>query len=446
VDNTGELRHFKLHGISGAYWRADKNNQALQRISGTAFFTKEDLKQFEQRRADAIKYEHRKVGKELDLFSFHDEGPGFPFFHPNGMIVINELKRFLRKKLDALGYLEISTPTMMDIDLWKQSGHYSHYKENMYFSTIDEREYAIKPMNCPGAILVYKDRPHSYRELPMRLAEFGHVHRYELSGVLHGLFRVRAFTQDDAHIFCTPEQIEAEVLSCLQLANDIYSHFGFTVHAALATRPEKSMGHNEAWDKATEALKSAFKKAKMDYVADESGGAFYGPKIDLQIEDSLGRKWQCCTVQVDYTQPENFDLGYVTPEGTKARPVIIHRAIYGSFERFFGILLEHFKGKLPFWLSPVQIKLLTITDEQGTYAQKIMDQLKSHDVRVSIDESSDPISGKIKRAQIAQVPWMLVLGQKEMDQNTVTLRHRDGKQEFGVTMDQLLEKIAQERA
>ncbi len=446
VDNTGELRHFKLHGISGAYWRADKNNQALQRISGTAFFTKEDLKQFEQRRADAIKYEHRKVGKELDLFSFHDEGPGFPFFHPNGVIVLNELKNYLRQKLTKAGYDEITTPMMLNDDLWKQSGHYAHYKNNMYFCTIDEKNFAIKPMNCPGAILIYKERPHSYRELPIRLSEFGLVHRYELSGVLHGLFRVRAFTIDDGHIFCTEAQIEPEVLNTINMIKEVFNRFGFAMKVAVATKPDNAMGSDELWDKATNALKNGLDQAGLDYVVNEGDGAFYGPKIEFHIEDSLGRSWQCGTVQLDFFQPENFDLSYITSEGTKARPVMIHRAIYGSFERFFGILLEHFKGKLPFWLSPVQIKLLTITDDQGAYAQKIMDQLKSHDVRVSIDETSDPISGKIKRAQIAQVPWMLVLGQKEMDQNTVTLRHRDGKQEFGVPMDQLLEKIAQERA
>jgi len=444
VATTGLLKHFKLTGLSGSYWRADKKNQALQRISGTAFFTAQELTDYERKREEAAKYDHRKLGKQMDLFSFHDEGVGFPFFHPKGKTIINVLIKYLRTLLDEAEYQEISTPIMMSDELWRQSGHYAHYKDNMYFCNIDERQYAIRPMNCPGSILVYKERPHSYRELPMRLSEFGLVHRHELSGVLHGLLRVRAFTQDDAHVYCTEAQIEQEVLKIINMTYTVYKKFGFEkINVGLSTRPENSMGSLEWWDKATQALKNALDRAGLVYEIYEGEGAFYGPKIEFGIEDSMGRKWQCGTVQVDPFLPENFDLSYVASTGTKERPVMIHRAIYGSMERFFAILLEHYKGLYPFWLAPVQVRVLTITDDQKVYATSIVNALKAAGIRTEIDNSSDPISGQIKTAQLDKIPWMIVLGKKEVEQNTVTIRYFDGKQEFGVMLEQLLEKAAQ---
>ncbi len=441
VDHTGLLKHFKLLNLSGAYWRADRDNQPLQRIAGTAFFTPKELRMYEKRREEALKYDHRKLGRELDLFSFHEEGPGFPFFHPHGKIVMNKLVSYLRGLLEKADYHEIETPMMLSDNLWRQSGHYDHYKDTMYFSEIEDRTFAIKPMNCPGAILIYKERPRSYRDLPLKLAEFGLVHRFELSGVLHGLFRARAFTIDDAHVFCTPEQLENEIKEMVDMTYAVLKRFGFdAITVGVSTKPKNAMGDDSLWEKATDALKQALKKSNIPYEMYEGEGAFYGPKIEFGIKDSMGRSWQCGTIQVDFFLPKNFDLEYVTPAGTRAQPVLIHRAIYGSLERFFGILLEHYKGRLPFFIAPVQIKLLTITDEQKPYAQKLLSTLKEAGYRVSMDQSSDPISGKIKLAQLQQIPWMLVIGQKEMDNNTVTLRHRDGKQEFGLTLDELIKK------
>jgi len=441
VDNTNKLKNFKLLGISGSYWRADRKGQPLQRITGTAFATPKELRIYEKRREEALKYDHRKLGRELDLFSFNEAGPGFPFFHPNGKIIFNLLIQYLRNLLDHAGYKEISTPAMLNVELWKQSGHYDHYRDNMYFSEIDETTYAVKPMNCPGAILIYKSHPHSYRELPLRLSEFGHVHRHELSGVLHGLFRVRSFTQDDAHVFCTPDQIETEIIGMVTMALEVFKKFDFKdIRVILSTKPDKAMGDDALWEKATAALRDALNHAKIPYEVHEGEGAFYGPKIDFLIKDSMDRSWQCSTVQLDFFQAENFDLWYVTNEGTKARPVIIHRALYGSLERFFGILIEHYKGKFPFWLAPTQIKVLSITDEQMPYAQELAKKLKDAGFRVVVDESSDPISGKIKNAQLQQTPWMLVVGAKEVEGNTITLRYRDGKQEHGLTYDDLLRK------
>ncbi len=441
VTNTNLLKYFKLLGISGSYWRADRSGQPLQRIAGTAFATPKELRLYEKRCEEALKYDHRKLGRELDLFSFNEHGPGFPFFHPNGKIIINLLISYLRKLLIKADYKEISTPAMLNVELWKQSGHYDHYRDNMYFSEIDEKTYVVKPMNCPGAILVYKSHPRSYRELPLRLSEFGHVHRHELSGVLHGLFRVRSFTQDDAHIFCTPDQIESEVINVATMAMKLFAQFGFKkIKVGLSTKPDNAMGDAALWEKATNALKSALEHAGIEYTVYEGDGAFYGPKIDFMIEDSMGRSWQCSTIQLDFCQPQNFDLQYVTPKGTKAQPVMIHHVLYGSMERFFGILIEHYKGKFPFWLAPTQIKLLTITDDQMPYAQELEKKLKNADFRVVLDKSNDPISGKIKHAQLQQIPWMLVLGAKEVENKTVTLRYRDGKQEHGLSIEQLLEK------
>jgi len=441
VEHTGLLKHFKLLHISGSYWRADRNNQPLQRISGTAFPTAKELRLYEKRIEEAQKYDHRRLGQQLDLFSFHEEGPGFPFFHPKGQRVLNILKGDIRRLLDQYGYQEIATPIMLSEELWKQSGHYDHYKENMFFCEIDKGTYAVKPMNCPGFILVYKERPRSYRELPLRYAEFGLVHRYELSGVLHGLFRVRSFTQDDGHIFCTMDQIEDEVVKTIESIQITLNKFGFeNITIGLSTKPENAMGTDAYWQKATEALQNALDRSGVKYVLQEGEGAFYGPKIEFGIEDSMGRSWQCSTIQLDFFLPQNFDLTYIAPSGKKERPVMIHRAIYGSMERFFAILLEHFKGNLPFWLAPVQAKVLTITDEQKPYATDIMQALTAHGIRAQMDETSDPISGKIKTAQLEKVPWMLVLGAKEQENNTITLRHRTGKQEFGLTLAELLAK------
>ncbi len=445
VKSTGQIKNIKLLNISGSYWRADRNNQPFQRISGTAFFTPKEMRAFEKRREELLKYDHRKLGKELELFSFHEEGPGFPFYHPHGKIILNKLIEFSRDKQRKAEYQEISTPIILSDELWQRSGHYDHYKDNMYFSEIDERSFVIKPMNCPGAILVYKERPRSYRNLPLRLSEYGLVHRHELSGVLHGLFRARTFTTDDAHIFCTPEQLEQELANIVKLTIGIYKAFGFDdIKVGISTKPAKAMGDDALWEKATQALINTLDKLNVPYEIFEGEGAFYGPKIDFNIKDSMGREWQCGTTQVDFFQPENFDLTYVAPDGTKKRPVIIHRAIYGSLERFLGILLEHYKGKLPFWLAPVQIKVLTITDDQMPYAQQVHEKLEDAGYRIQIDKTSDPISGKIKVAQKQQIPWMLVIGPKEAANTTITLRHRDGKQEFGLSFDDLITKAQKE--
>ena len=444
VDSTADIKHFKLLHTSGSYWRADKEKQPLQRITGTAFFTQEDLNAFEQQKIDAIQFDHRRLGKELDLFSFHDEGIGFPFFHPHGKIILNLLSDHLRKYLAKAKYQEISTPIMLSDELWRRSGHYQHYKDNMYFCNVDDKSYALKPMNCPGAILVYKERPRSYRELPLRLTEFGLVHRHELSGVLSGLFRVRAFTQDDAHIFCTKDQIAKEISDFIALNDAVLKPFGFKFIIGVSTKPANAMGSDELWDVATKALEDALTAAGKTYTIYPGEGAFYGPKIEFGIEDSLKRVWQCGTIQVDFFQPENFDLSYISPEGVKERPVMLHRVIYGSFERFFGILVEHFKGKFPFWLAPLQIKILTITDDQKEYANSVLETLADHDLRVGIDTSSDPISGQIKRTQLEHIPWMIVLCKKEVENNTLTLRYLDGKQEFGLTMEQVLEKAREQ--
>lgn len=445
VDSTGKIKHFKLLHISGSYWRADRDGQPLQRITGTAFETAKDFRTYEKKVEDALKYDHRRLGKQLDLFSFHDEGVGFPFFHHKGKLIIKKMISYLRDLLDKADYLEIETPVMLSDDLWKRSGHYKHYKDNMFFSTIEDKNYAVRPMNCPGAILLFKERPRSYRNLPMRLSEFGKVHRFELSGVLHGLFRVRAFTQDDGHIFCTPDQIEEEILKTIEITMHLLKKFGFEdIKVALSTKPEKAMGDDALWDKATKALESALKKANIDYTINEGDGAFYGPKIDFQIKDSMDREWQLTTIQLDFFQPKNFDLEYVTSAGTKARPVMIHRALYGSLERFLGILIEHYKGNLPFWIAPVQARVLTITDDQKKYAQSIYNKLKESGIRAELDESSDPISGQIKAAQLEKIPWMIVVGNKEMTNNTVTLRFLNGKQEFGISIDELIKRASEE--
>ncbi|HBL98666.1 TPA: threonine--tRNA ligase [Candidatus Dependentiae bacterium] len=441
VPSTGALGHFKLLNVSGVYWRGDKEKPQLQRVLGVAFETAEELAAFIKQREEALEYDHRKIGEEMDLFSLQPEGVGFPFFHPKGLAVIHQLQSFMRSLMTENGYQEIATPTLLSADLWRRSGHSSFYRDSMYFVPIDDEEYAIKPMSCPGAFLIYKNRPRSYRELPMRLSEFGHVHRRELSGVLHGLMRVRAFTQDDAHIMCTLEQMEAEIVNVLKMIFTMLAKTGFeTIKIAIATRPENAMGDPEVWDRAIEVLRAAVEKSGYAYYMKEGEGAFYGPKIEVGISDLMGRQWQCSTIQVDFLQPENFDLTYVASSGQKERVVVIHHAIYGSLERFFGILLEHYKGKLPFWIAPLQARILPITDEERPYAQTVMDTLKHAGVRVDMDQSSDPLSGKIKAAQLERIPWMLVIGKKEAAANTVTLRRVDGTQEFGVTVDELVRR------
>lgn len=441
VKATGDIKYFKLLGLSGSYWRADRSGQPLQRISGTAFFTEKDLKDYEQRVEDAEKYDHRRLGKQLDLFSMQDEGPGFPFYHPKGKAVINALIDYMRFQQKQIGYKEISTPIMLIDDLWKTSGHMGHYKENMYFCGVDDRTFAIKPMNCPGSILVYKSRPRSFRELPLKLSEFGLVHRHELSGALHGLLRVREFTQDDVHVYCTAEQIEDGVILILKTIKKVMHKFGFDEMVfALSTRPEKYMGSDEIWQKATKALKNALEKDKITYKLQEGEGAFYGPKIDVSIKDSMGREWQCGTIQVDFAQPENFDLTYISSGGEKKRPVILHSTMYGSLERFFAVLLEHHKGLLPFFIAPVQMRIIPITESEMDYAQEIYHKLLENNFRVELDTSSDPLSGKIKTAQLDRIPWMIIIGKQEKETKKVTLRYFDGKQLKDISVLDLINK------
>ena len=440
TESTKDVQHFKLMNISGSYWRADRSGTALQRITGIAFETRKDLKKYLQRIEDAKKYDHRRLGKELDLFSFHKEAPGMPFYHAKGLIVYNELINYSRK-MHQKDYKEIKTPLIMTEDLWKTSGHYDNYKENMYFTSIEEAHYCVRPMNCPSSILVYKEKRHSYRELPLRIAEYGLVHRYELSGVLHGLFRVRSFTTDDGHIYCTPKQIEDEIVKVIELAQTTYKKFGFdTITMAISTKPEKAIGSDEQWEQATVALKKALERKKIDYSIQEGEGAFYGPKIEMSIKDAMDREWQCGTVQVDFFLPQNFEIEYTDSDQSRKTPVIIHRAIYGSLERFFGIILEHYKGHLPFWLAPIQARVLTITDVQKEYAKGIVTALQEHGLRIELDRSGDHIGGQIKRAQLEKIPWMLVVGQKEHESDTVTLRHVSGKQEQGLTLEALIAK------
>jgi threonyl-tRNA synthetase len=444
VASTGDIKYFKLLTISGSYWRADKHKDPLQRITGTAFLTNQDMEEQERKKEEALKNDHRRIGKQLDLFSFHEEGVGFPFFHPKGKTVINLMIEYMRKKLITYGYQEISTPIMLSDELWKRSGHYEHYKDNMYFCIIDERSYAIKPMNCPGSFLVYNERPRSYKDLPLRLAEFGPVHRHELSGVLHGLMRVRSFTIDDGHIFCSIDQLEDEIVQAITLTNEVLKQFGFTsIKIGVSTKPKNAMGTDEIWNRATNALTSALIKLGLNFVIQEGEGAFYGPKIEFKIMDSIGREWQCSTVQVDFFQGKNFNLEYVTSAGTKDTAVVVHRAIYGSLERFFAILLEHYKGNLPFWLAPVQIAILTITDQQKSYALSISNMLTNQGIRNEFDESSDPISGKIKTAQLKKTPWMLILGKQEEQTKTITLRLNDGTQKQSLTFEDLCNLISQ---
>lgn len=424
LPSTGKVKAFKLLNLAGAYWRGDENNKMLQRIYATAFTKKSKLNDYLDKMEEAKRRDHRKLGKELDLFSLQDEGRGFPFFHPKGMQIRNILIDFWKKEHRKAGYQEIMTPVILNQSLWKRSGHWDHYKDNMYFTDIDNEEHAIKPMNCPGGILIYNNKIHSYRDLPIRLGELGLVHRHEMSGTLHGLMRVRNFTQDDAHIYCLPSQIVDELSNVIKLVDIIYKAFGFNYKVELSTKPEKAMGSDEMWDEATAALKEAVELNNLEYEINEGDGAFYGPKIDFHLEDSLGRTWQCGTIQLDFQMPERFDLIYVGQDGEEHRPVMIHRAIYGSLERFMGILIEHYAGAFPTWLSPVQVKLLPVSDEQVEYAEKVKEKLEEEDIRVEVDDANEKLGYKIRQAQLEKTPYMLIVGGNEVEDNTVSVRDR----------------------
>lgn len=425
VTSTSRVRHFKLLSLAGAYWRGDEKNIMLTRIYGTAFDSAESLEKYLNRLEEAKRRDHRKIGRELDLFSIQDEGPGFPFFHPKGMVVINRLVDFWRGEHARRGYSEIRTPLILDQDLWIRSGHWDHYRENMYFTEIDERPFAVKPMNCPGGILVYKNRIRSYREFPMRIAELGTVHRHERSGVLHGLMRVRSFTQDDAHLYVTPEQIKQEIIGIMDLVRFIYKDvFGFPYRVELSTRPEKAMGDPVMWEKAEKALQEALEDFGSEFRVNPGDGAFYGPKIDFHLEDCIGRTWQCGTIQLDFQMPEKFDMTYIGPDGKEHRPVMIHRTVLGSLERFLGILIEHYAGAFPFWLAPVQVRIVPVKEEQFDYALEVERKLASLGYRVEKDIRDEKLGKKIRDAQMEKIPFMLVLGGREAENGTLSVRDR----------------------
>ncbi|WP_241420765.1 threonine--tRNA ligase [Candidatus Contubernalis alkaliaceticus] len=445
VPSTGKIKTVKLLSLAGAYWRGDERNPMLQRIYGTSFIKQSLLEEYLNRLEEAKKRDHRKLGRELDLYSMHDEAPGFPFFHPKGMILREELLKFWRQEHQKAGYQEIKTPIILNRKLWEQSGHWDHYKENMYFTKIDDQDFAIKPMNCPGAMLIYGNRMHSYREFPLRYAELGLVHRHELSGTLHGLLRVRNFTQDDAHIFMLPSQVKGEVKKVIDLIDTFYKVFGFTYHVELSTKPEKAMGSQELWETATHALREVLVENEIPFNINEGDGAFYGPKIDFILEDCLGRKWQCGTAQLDFQMPEKFDLSYIGEDGQKHRPVIIHRVVYGAIERFFALLIEQYAGAFPLWLAPVQVILLPIADRHFEYARQNANYLRDGGFRVEVDERNEKVGYKIREAQVQKIPYMLVVGDKEMETNQVSVRKRGegdmGPQLLGV----LLETLKKER-
>ncbi len=424
LPHTGMIKAFKLTGLAGAYWRGDERNPMLQRIYGTAFPSKERLQQYLDLLEEAKKRDHRKLGRELELFSLHDEGPGFPVLHNNGMILWQELTDFWREEHRLAGYEEIKTPLILNRRIWEQSGHWEHFRENMYFTTIDDQDYAVKPMNCPGAMLVYRSKMHSYRDLPRRIAEMGIVHRHELSGTLHGLLRVRSFTQDDAHIFMLPDQVEDEVAGVIGLMDRFYSIFGFNYRVELSTMPEKAMGTAEMWERATATLERVLRSREINYRINEGDGAFYGPKIDFHLEDCLGRSWQCGTIQLDFQMPEKFDLTYVGEDGEKHRPAVIHRVIYGSMERLLALLIEHYGGAFPAWLAPVQACVIPITERSHDYAEKVYSALKEVSIRVTLDDRNEKVGYKIREAQVKKIPYMLVVGDREEENGQVAVRHR----------------------
>ncbi|MDU8949791.1 MAG: threonine--tRNA ligase [Veillonella sp.] len=441
VASTGKVKAFKLQSIAGAYWRGDEKNKMLQRIYGTVFEKKEELDAYLHMLEEAAKRDHRKLGKELGLFVIKEEGPGFPFFLPKGMALRNELENFWREVHHDFEYDEIRTPIILNKHLWETSGHWDHYRENMYTTIIDDEEYAIKPMNCPGGILVYQNEMHSYRDLPLRYAELGLVHRHELSGALHGLFRVRAFTQDDAHVFMLPEQMQSELMKVIELFDRIYSQFGLKYHVELSTKPDNAMGDDAIWEAATEALRNAIEAKGIDYVINPGDGAFYGPKLDYHIEDSLGRTWQCGTIQLDMNLPERFNVEYIGEDGQKHRTIMIHRACFGSMERFIGILTEHYAGAFPTWMAPVQVKILPISEKHVEYANQLAKQMRHDYVRVEVDDRNEKIGYKIRQAQMEKVPYMLVVGDKEMEDNSVNVRKHGGDELGKVPFDEFFNSI-----
>lgn len=444
VASTGKVKAFKLQSIAGAYWRGDEKNKMLQRIYGTAFEKKEELDAYLHLLEEAAKRDHRKLGKELGLFVIKEEGPGFPFFLPKGMALRNELENFWREVHHEFEYEEIRTPIILNKQLWETSGHWFHYRENMYTTIIDEEEYAIKPMNCPGGILVYQNEMHSYRDFPLRYAELGLVHRHELSGALHGLFRVRAFTQDDAHVFMLPDQMQTELMKVIELFDRIYSQFGLKYHVELSTKPDNAMGDDAIWEAATEALRNAIEAKGIPYVINPGDGAFYGPKLDYHIEDSLGRTWQCGTIQLDMNLPERFQIEYIGEDGQKHRPIMIHRACFGSMERFIGILTEHYAGAFPTWMAPVQVKILPISEKHVEYAKELAKQMHRDYVRVEVDDRSEKIGYKIRQAQMAKVPYMLVVGDKEVEEGTVNVRKHGGDELGSVPFEEFFNSIKTE--
>ena len=442
---TKALKAFKLTQLSGAYWKNDKNNIMLTRIGGTAFRTREELEEYNKLMEEAARRDHRRIGKEMNLFMLCDEGPGFPFFLPKGMALKNALIDYWRDIHYKANYVEVSTPLIMNRHLWETSGHWDHYKDNMYATKIDGEDYCIKPMNCPGGVMVYRSQPHSYRELPLRVGELGLVHRHELKGALHGLFRVRCFTQDDAHIFMRPDQITDEIIGVVGLINQVYSKFGFDYFVELSTRPENSMGSDEDWEAATNGLIKALERLNMPYIVNEGDGAFYGPKIDFHLRDSLGRTWQCGTIQLDFQMPLNFGLEYIAEDGSRQRPIMIHRVCFGSIERFIGILTEHFAGKFPTWLAPTQVKVLPVSDKSMDYAKEVYEALREKMIRCELDTRNEKIGYKIREArQVDRVPYMLIIGAKEVETNTVSVRDRDTDETVTMTLDEFLGKLCKQ--
>ena len=442
---TKTLKAFKITQQSGAYWKNDKNNKMLTRINGIAFRTQAELDEHLKLMEEAEKRDHRRLGKEMGLFMLCDEGPGFPFFLPKGMALKNALIDYWREIHTRDGYVEVSTPLIMNRHLWETSGHWDHYKDNMYSTQIDGEDYCIKPMNCPGGVMVYRSQPHSYRELPLRIGELGIVHRHELRGALHGLFRVRCFTQDDAHIFMRPDQIADEIKGVVHLINEVYSKFGFEYFMELSTRPEDSMGSDEDWEAATNGLKDALESLGLDYIINEGDGAFYGPKIDFHLRDSLGRTWQCGTIQLDFQMPLNFQLEYTAEDGSKQRPIMIHRVCFGSIERFIGILTEHYAGKFPVWLAPTQVKVLPVSEKSMEYSKKVYDAIRMSGIRTELDERNEKIGYKIREAQqVERVPYMLVIGAKEVEAGTVTVRNRDTGDSITMGLDEFIAKVREE--
>lgn len=444
IPSTKFIKAFKLTSVAGAYWRGSEKNKMLQRIYGVAFATKKELDKYLNMIEEAKKRDHRKLGRELRLFEIMDEGPGFPFFLPKGVVLKNILIDYWRKLHNKAGYVEIETPIMLNKELWIRSGHWDHYKENMYTSMIDDKEFALKPMNCPGGMLVYKSEGHSYRDLPLRVGELGRVHRHELSGALHGLMRVRAFTQDDAHIFMLPEQIKSEILGVIKLIDEVYGTLGFKYNIELSTRPEDSMGSNEEWTMAESSLKEALDEGGLDYKINEGDGAFYGPKIDFHIEDSLGRSWQCGTIQLDFQLPQRFELEYIGSDGEKHRPIVIHRVIFGSIERFIGILIEHFAGKFPVWLAPVQVKVLPISDNFVEYGSEVIGKLREAGIRCEIDNRSEKIGYKIREARNERVPYMIIVGEQEKTHGNISLRSREGGDEGSTSLEEFIARVQKE--